>query len=139
MSSHYKTKEPLSADLIEKIVKRQVPNFYCHIALTTASVIVDMSTSGCSISAKYFLPNSISKYTQIKARIQVLTYMTSTYRLSRCLEGADYTALWNDLRQSISLVKGGKPSPGQGSFGHITGGYDAGYYGYKFEKISFVE
>lgn len=46
-----------------------------------------------------------------------------------CTEAADYTKLWNDLRESISLVKGGKAQPGQGTFGHIVGGYDAGYYG----------
>jgi Zn-dependent oligopeptidase len=44
-------------------------------------------------------------------------------------EAANYTKLWNDLRESISLVKGGKAQPGQGTFGHIVGGYDAGYYG----------
>ncbi|KAH8114574.1 Metalloprotease [Phellopilus nigrolimitatus] len=48
----------------------------------------------------------------------------------------DYTALWNDLRTSISLVKGSdKPEPGQGTFGHITGGYDAGYYGYTYSLV----
>ena len=41
----------------------------------------------------------------------------------------DYTKLWNDLREQISLVKGGAYKPGQGAFGHIAGGYDAGYYG----------
>ncbi|KAF8349335.1 metallopeptidase MepB [Amanita rubescens] len=50
-------------------------------------------------------------------------------------EPADYTKLWNDLRESISLVKSGKPCPGQGSFGHITGGYDAGYYGYTYSLV----
>ena len=40
----------------------------------------------------------------------------------------DYTKLWNELREKISLVKGGD-KPGQGTFGHIVGGYDAGYYG----------
>ena len=44
-------------------------------------------------------------------------------------EPDDYTLLWNNLREKISLVKSGQPIAGQGSFGHITGGYDAGYYG----------
>jgi Zn-dependent oligopeptidase len=47
-----------------------------------------------------------------------------------CLDKQDATALWNELRERVSLVKGGKLSAGQGSFGHIVGGYDAGYYGW---------
>ena len=39
------------------------------------------------------------------------------------LEIQDYSKLWCDLREQISLVKtGDKITPGQGSFGHITGG-----------------
>ena len=41
-------------------------------------------------------------------------------------EPTDYTLLWNNLRESISLVKAGEPTPGQGTFNHISGGYDAG-------------
>ena len=48
-------------------------------------------------------------------------------------EPTDYTKLWNSLRESISLVKGSETAePGQGTFAHITGGYDAGYYGFVF-------
>lgn len=44
------------------------------------------------------------------------------------IDSADYTNLWNEMREKISLVSAGKPTPGQGSFGHIAGGYDAGEY-----------
>lgn len=32
------------------------------------------------------------------------------------------------MREKISLVSASRPTPGQGTFGHITGGYDAGMY-----------
>ncbi|KAI0771258.1 Metalloprotease [Trametes elegans] len=50
-------------------------------------------------------------------------------------EPTDYTKLWNELREKISLVKGHDLGAGQGSFNHIAGGYDAGYYGYTYSLV----
>ena len=50
-------------------------------------------------------------------------------------DAADYTELWNTMREEISLVKGKDLGPGEGSFNHIAGGYDAGYYGYMYSLV----
>lgn len=56
-----------------------------------------------------------------------------------CTAETDYSKLWCDLREDVSLVKtGDKITPGQGSFGHIMGGYDAGYYGYLYSQASIA-
>ncbi|KII91031.1 hypothetical protein PLICRDRAFT_39628 [Plicaturopsis crispa FD-325 SS-3] len=98
MSSHFQTKKPLSAELIEKIVKSR----YVNVGL-------------------FYLRQLFFAKFDIKVHTDQ--------------ETADYTSLWNSLRESISLVKGGKLAPGQGTFAHITGGYDAGYYGYTYSLV----
>ncbi|KAJ7935586.1 metallopeptidase MepB [Mycena leptocephala] len=98
MSSHYKTKEPLSPALIEKIIKSR----YVNVGL-------------------FFLRQVFFAKFDIKVHTDQ--------------EAEDYTLLWNTLREKISLVKSEKPCPGQGSFGHISGGYDAGYYGYTYSLV----
>lgn len=48
----------------------------------------------------------------------------------------DLTKLWNAMRSEIAFLDPSpeKP-PGEASFGHIMGGYEAGYYGYLWSKV----
>ncbi|KAI9509217.1 Metalloprotease [Russula earlei] len=98
MSSHYKTNEALSAELIDKLVRSR----YVHVGL-------------------FYL--------------RQLFFAWFDFEVHTNKDKQDVTALWNDLRERVSLVKGGKRSAGQGSFGHIVGGYDAGYYGYTYSLV----
>ncbi|TBU62281.1 metallopeptidase MepB [Dichomitus squalens] len=50
-------------------------------------------------------------------------------------DAEDYTELWNSMREEISLVKGKNVGAGEGTFNHIAGGYDAGYYGYTYSLV----
>ncbi|KAJ7644086.1 metallopeptidase MepB [Roridomyces roridus] len=98
ISSHYKTKQPLSPELIDKIIKSRYVN----------------------VGLQYLRQVFFGKF-DIKVHVDQAP--------------EDYTLLWNNLREKISLVKSDKPCPGQGSFGHISGGYDAGYYGYLYSLV----
>ncbi|KAF9505096.1 hypothetical protein BS47DRAFT_1374338 [Hydnum rufescens UP504] len=101
ISSHYKTGEPLSNQLIEKLIKSR----YVNIGLF-------------SLRQLFFGLFDLKVHTE-KFDGQV-----------------DYSKLWCDMREDISLVKtGDQITPGQGSFGHIVGGYDAGYYGYLYSQV----
>lgn len=50
-------------------------------------------------------------------------------------ENVDTTAVWHSLRKKVSLIDSPEGTYGQAAFGHIMGGYDAGYYGYLWSKV----
>lgn len=47
----------------------------------------------------------------------------------------DTASLWNKLSVEISLIPSPENTNRAASFGHIMGGYDAGYYGYMWSKV----
>ncbi|KAB5588391.1 Metallopeptidase MepB [Ceratobasidium theobromae] len=104
MSSHFEKKEPLSDDIIKKLVDSR----YVNIGL-------------------YFLRQIYLG----KFDIQIHTQSAQAAKVE-----VDYSELWSKLREETSLVKsGGITVHGQGSFGHLTGGYDAGYYSYAYSLV----
>ncbi|CAO3686709.1 unnamed protein product [Umbelopsis ramanniana] len=50
-------------------------------------------------------------------------------------EKLDTSVLWHKLRKEVSLINSPEGTYGQAAFGHIMGGYDAGYYGYLWSKV----
>ncbi|KAG8766151.1 hypothetical protein FRC12_007057, partial [Ceratobasidium sp. 428] len=101
MSNHFEKKEPLSDELIKKLIDSR----YVNVGLFYLRQI-------------FFGKFDIKVHTQTEA------------------VESDYSKLWGQLREQTSLVKSGPTiTHGQGTFAHITGGYDAGYYSYAYSLV----
>lgn len=50
-------------------------------------------------------------------------------------EQVDTTAAWRKLQGEIMLMAPTEDAQGQANFGHLMGGYEAGYYGYLWSKV----
>ncbi|KAL9651480.1 hypothetical protein ABK040_001427 [Willaertia magna] len=44
-------------------------------------------------------------------------------------------ALWSKIRKEVTLIDAPEGTNGAASFGHLLGGYDAGYYGYLYSEV----
>ncbi|KAK3987192.1 Saccharolysin [Cladorrhinum sp. PSN332] len=110
LSSHYKTNDKIPDDLIEKLIATKHVNDALFNLRQLHFGLFDMTVH---------TPKSHDE-----------------------LEKLDVSKLYNDLRVEISQIKGpealGEPSNwgnGQATFGHLIGGYDAGYYGYLSSQV----
>ncbi|GAB1319575.1 metalloendopeptidase [Madurella fahalii] len=110
LSSHYETGNPIPDGLIEKLIATKHVNDALFNLRQLHFGLFDMTVH---------TPKSHSE-----------------------LEELDVSKLYNDLRVEISQIKGpeaqGMPSTwgnGQATFGHLIGGYDAGYYGYLSSQV----
>lgn len=54
----------------------------------------------------------------------------------KALKSLDLTKEWNSILENTALISIGRnESIGYASFGHIAGGYEAGYYGYLYSQV----
>ncbi|KAK1834266.1 peptidase family M3-domain-containing protein [Podospora conica] len=110
LSSHYQTGNPIPDDLIEKLVATKHVNAALFNLRQLHFGLFDMTVHSPKTHAE--------------------------------LEQLDVSKLYNDLRAELSGIKGpeaqGEASTwgnGQATFGHLIGGYDAGYYGYLSSQV----
>jgi metallopeptidase MepB len=110
LSKHYESGQPIPDDLIEKLIATKHVN------------------------------DGLFNLRQLHFGLFDMTVHTP--KTHEELEKLDVSKLYNDLRVQISQIKGpeaqGEPSTwgnGQATFGHLIGGYDAGYYGYLSSQV----
>ncbi len=89
------------------------------------------------------LPDELmDKMVKAKTAIVGLRYLRqiffATYDMTvhnRWSPDLDIETLWGELQEKISLIPSTEGTFPGASFGHIIGGYDAGYYGYLWSEV----
>jgi metallopeptidase MepB len=110
LSKHYQTGEPIPDDLIEK-----------------------------QISIKH-VNDAMFNLRQLHFGLFDMTVHTPSSH--EAAQAFDFSELYNKLRTQITQLKGPEMfnmgnswGSGQATFGHLIGGYDAGYYGYLSSQV----
>ncbi|KAI0226383.1 metalloendopeptidase [Massospora cicadina] len=69
--------------------------------------------------------------------LRQLFFATFDMRLHSLADGerCDTTALYSRLREEVSLISEPMGTCAAATFGHLMGGYDAGYYGYLWSEV----
>lgn len=100
LSCHYKTKDQLSDQLIQKLIKTK--NYGAGMAY---------------IRQLFFASYDMYIHTNMQDK------------------NIDTSKLYNKMRSEITLVDGQFGTFPEATFGHIVGGYEAGYYGYLWSQV----
>ena len=99
ITKHYKTGEPVSKDLVDRMIAAKNANVASHYLRQLMFGFYDMN-----IHDRY------SKTT-------------------------DLVKLWHQTQEDITLITNSLDTFPAASFGHLIGGYDAGYYGYLWSEV----
>ncbi|KAG5950052.1 hypothetical protein E4U53_005523 [Claviceps sorghi] len=91
------------------------------------------------VKTKHF--NSASRNIR-QVMYSIFDMMIHTPKSHEEAENMPVAKIWNELRRDITGLKGSEErgdkidnSHGYSGFGHYTGGYDAGYYGYLYSSV----
>lgn len=84
--------------------------------------------------------NLLKKMLNAKNALASLRYLRQIFfgkfdMTAHTQERIDSKSLWHKLRKEVSLIPSLENTNPAASFGHIMGGYDAGYYGYLWSEV----
>ena len=121
ISSHYQTGRPLPDEMIEKLVAAKNVNAGLLNLRQIFFGLFDMTAHTTNATM-----------TSAEAAAAVAANPSLTIKSE---EVFDSTRLWEQLRESVTLIPHHPDTFPAATFGHLMGGYDCGYYGYLFSDM----